>query len=143
MEKQLKDYIGYYMGCPCLNTWFPEGHAMRDNEWKLDGYREHTPKPYLLGNTEDETWTESIKPILRKISDVSEDEWYEIEDATSLIPDVKGYGYFQDAFLKDTLNDRYSWRITNEALVEMRKRGIDCDELISLGVAVDEKTLTK
>lgn len=73
-EKKLRDYAQYYIGCRCLNTWFPEGHDMHNANWVLRGFRSTNEKCYFLDNEEDETWTDSIKPILRKLEDMKEEE---------------------------------------------------------------------
>jgi hypothetical protein len=64
-----KDYAGYYIGCKCLNTWFPEGDKPREYNWVLAGFRTDSEKHYLLENDSHFTWTDSIKPILRRMGD--------------------------------------------------------------------------
>lgn len=129
MEKNLKDYAAYYLGCRCLNTWFPVGHAMYDNEWKLDGYREHSPKPYLLGNTEDETWTDSIKLVLRKITAMTEEE----KNAYHLLCGESTDGVHSVVIRHDT----------PESFHYLLKQGFDLWDLIESRLAVDAATLTK
>jgi hypothetical protein len=135
------NYAGYYLGCRCFNTWFPEGHEQYDNNWLLEGFRPQSPKSYLLGNQTDETWTDSIKPILRKLEDITDGEWLEIENETSIIPDAIGWHGIKESFMTMDIRHRWHWTITNEALIILRKRGIDVDQLIENGLALDSKTL--
>jgi len=71
---QLKDVIYYYIGVKCYNTWFPPDHEAYNAEWMLQGYRATNIKPYLLENETDTTWTDSIKPILRRTEDITDEE---------------------------------------------------------------------
>jgi hypothetical protein len=71
---KLQDYINYYIGCKCFNSWFPEDHPTYNASWVLRGIRSTYEKRYFLDNTEDETWTDSIKPILHRLEDMTEDE---------------------------------------------------------------------
>jgi hypothetical protein len=75
---QLKDIIQYYIGQKCFNTWFPEGHEQYDNGWVLTGVVASYPKPFALENEEDCTWTDSIKLILRRLEDMTEEEAMEL-----------------------------------------------------------------
>src|SRR5882672_10792825 len=83
MEKKLLDYIHYYIGCRCLNTWFPESHPEYNNNWTLVGVCIKHGKPYKLENDDSDTGTNSIKPILRKINSMSWDEWSEVREILS------------------------------------------------------------
>lgn len=74
---ELKDYAHLYIGCRCFNTWFPEGHSGYDRNWVFSGYCPTygtKGNPYYLENEDDVTWTDSIKPILRKLEDMTEEE---------------------------------------------------------------------
>lgn len=140
----LKDYAQYYIGCRCFNTWFPEGHEEYDHNWVFNGYCPTygtKGNPYYLENEDDVTWTDSIKPILRKLEDISDEEWLEIEHETSILPDAIGWYGIKESFMKMDTQHRWHWTVTNEALIILRKRGIDVDKLINNGLAIDSKTL--
>lgn len=71
---KLKDYAPYYIGTPCYNTWFPPDHDTYDAGWVLKGFRTTSEKCYMLESELDITWTDSIKPILRRLEDMTEEE---------------------------------------------------------------------
>lgn len=82
---------------------------------------------------------DDIKPILRPISDMTDEESNELEDAM--------WGNFQDAmlgdkesvlkmFINDSSQDRPGYSITVKATNWLRKNGFDCDELIESGIAI-------
>lgn len=74
---ELKDVIHYYIGCRCFNTWFPEGHKELNKGWVLSGYCQlyaDGGKPFLLESENEVTWTDSIKPILFRLEDMTEQQ---------------------------------------------------------------------
>lgn len=90
-----KDYAGYYIGCRCFNTWFPEDHEEYDRDWILRGVCNNVTsyyKSFLLENDDDFTWTDSIKPILRKLEDITDDE---IKELIAHDKAVKIYDYIR------------------------------------------------
>jgi hypothetical protein len=147
MEKQLKDFVQYYIGCRCLNTWFTSEHPMYNNEWVLDGYNEHSPKPYLLGNTETETWTDSIKPILRRLNDITIEEYVEVcKEVDSEVSEEEvrnSYPSFQKEGMNQMAVDEGDFPQALKAIHYLLKQGFDLFGLLDAGLAVDEKTLTK
>lgn len=64
----------YYLWQKAVNCFFPEGHAMYDNDWRLFAIRLGTKKPFGLENEESETWTESIKLKLRPTVSMTDEE---------------------------------------------------------------------
>lgn len=88
----LKDYAHYYIGQPCLNTWFPSDHDAYDAGWNLTGFHASRVKPFGLENETDKTWTDSIVLKLRRLESMTEEErveifgtdthWYKPFDAT-------------------------------------------------------------
>jgi len=143
----LKEYAQYYIGCRCLNTWFPEDHPEYNRGWFFMAFRtaRDTVNAYGLETENQEylTGTDSIKLILRKLEDVTDDEWWDIETKTSILPDSIGTGGLKDSFFNMHYRSRYHWTIVNQALSELRKRSVDVDGLIDAGLAVDSKTLPK
>ena len=71
---QLKDYAHYYIGKPCLNTWFTPDHDAYDVGWKLVGFNASRVKPFELENDTDTTCTDSIKLKLRRLESMTEEE---------------------------------------------------------------------
>lgn len=157
-EKKLQDYIPYYIGCRCLNTWFPEGHDQYDNNWILMGFHSGYPKPYCLENDEDTTWTDSIKPILRRLESISEDEakfLLHFNDNHEIINSERilnyytfsyrwkdeqfesGYGYSERALWfkqKNWHTDHFNYLL---------KQHFDLFGLIDSGLVIDSATLPK
>lgn len=80
----LRDYAPYYIGTPCYNTWFPPDHDEYNAGWVLRGFRTTSEKCYMLESELDITWTDSIKPILRRLEDMTEGEMVAL--LTSLFP---------------------------------------------------------
>lgn len=76
--KHLKHYAAYYINCPCLNTWFTPEHDAYNAGWKLQGFRADNERCYMLGNETEVTWTDSIKLVLRRLEDMTEEEAIEL-----------------------------------------------------------------
>lgn len=124
---KLQDYIHYYIGCRCFNTWFPEGHEMYDKDWRLMAYRLDVPRQFCLENAEDSTWTDSIKPILHRREDLPETEGVE----------MFGADRYWDIICLEGMWDNFS---TSE-FHSLIKLGYDLFGLIDAGLAIDSKTL--
>lgn len=71
---KLIDYAHYYIGCRCLNTWFTPDHDGYNAGWKLEGFHASRARPYGLENEHDITWTDSVKLILNRLEDLTQDE---------------------------------------------------------------------
>jgi hypothetical protein len=131
---KLQDYIHYYFGCEFIANG--KRYRIVRIDQLVQGIRESS------GGT---VWNEfnpnSIKPILRKLDDITNDEWLEIENEISIIPDAIGWHGIKESFMTMGARHRWHWTITNEALIILRKRGIDVDQLIKNGLAIDSKTL--
>lgn len=75
----IKDYIHYYLGQPCVNSWFPEEHKEYNKGWRLMGIRHiESGKSYRLETEDEETWTDSVKPVLRRIKSLTTQELLQI-----------------------------------------------------------------
>lgn len=70
----IKDFAHYYIGQRCLNTWFSEDHPNYNPGWVLTGFDRDAHRPFKLETEDDFTWTDSIKPVLRRLEDMTEDE---------------------------------------------------------------------
>jgi hypothetical protein len=123
----LKDYAHYYIGCKCFNTWFPEGHEQYDNDWILGGFILNSSKPYCLENSDKDTWTDSIKPILRKLDDITNEECEAYNDIMFTCHSVNK--------LQDQMKTQAA--LTNYLL----SLHFDLHGLITLGLAIDVETL--
>lgn len=126
---KLQDYIHYYIGCRCFNTWFPDDHPEYDRGWILRTYRTapDTVNPYGLETEFGEyiTSTDSIKPILRRAGDITEEEFGKVD----MLKGVVEVGGFKVKFDTPAVMD---WGFKN---------GFDLFGLIDAGLAIDSKTL--
>jgi hypothetical protein len=146
---QLKDIIQYYIGQRCVHTWYNEGHEQYDRAWVLTSIDYSTPNHYRIENPEDDfTWTDSIKLILRKLEDMTGDEYRTIKDQLSV--DVVGAVRSGLLFYSDkkpwvlVLENRLHTNtlLFNDGLI-LLKQGFDLFGLIERGEAVDQKTLNQ
>jgi hypothetical protein len=130
-EKTFKDYAGYYIGCRCVNTWFPEDHPEYDRGWYLRTFRTalDTCNPYGIETLDQEyiTSTDSIKPILRKIGDW---EGHELSVYNTLLGKTT-----------DGVHSVIIHYDTPESFHWLLKQGFDLFGLIDAGMALDSKTL--
>jgi hypothetical protein len=140
-QLNFKDYAPYYIGCKCFNTWFPKGADMYDNDWVLKGYHAGYPKPYCLDNKEEETWTDSIKPILRKLWDMTDEDCWQIDKLDSM--------WVPNTSTEYKTNRLYLYRekcivfrdVSPLVFDYLLKQGFDLFKLIENGLAIDSKTL--
>lgn len=134
-----KDYLPFYISAPCF---------IGDLSWKRPKVAELDLAPYIdldwgkpvkthLDLHTIQAFADQVTLILRPLSSIPEEEWRDIEQKSSVLPDAWGYNGIMDNFLKDTPDLRFGWPIINETLIELRKRGIDVDGLIDAGLAID------
>lgn len=127
---KLQDYAPYYIGCRCINTWFPEGHKEYNKGWVLSGYcqlYDNGGKPFFLESENEVTWTDSIKLILRKLEDITNEECEM---------------YNQIFYTMHSINKVQDQMKTGAALTDyLLKTGFDLFGLIEAGLAIDSKTL--
>lgn len=153
---KLQDYAKYYIGCSCVNTLFPEGHKEYDRNWKLEGYRSDSIKPYCIGTFSHDTWTDSIKLILRKLEDMTDEdkteigkvmEWYKGHDLVGVKHMETMHDTYKnmasDCLIKANSNfdDRLGPSAYFKMLPALTKLGFDLFGLIDAGLAIDSKTL--
>ncbi len=151
---KLQDYIHYYIGCRCVNAWFPEGHEHYDNNWKLTGFLSTSIKPFELENDKENTYTDSIKLLLRKWDSITDDEikqyinfektkemyanvsWDRVEGVLNVHYSIEtDNGYYPQTHTKDFC------RFLPEDIMWLTKNGFDVFGLIDAGLAIDSKTL--
>lgn len=145
---KLQDYIHYYIGCRCINTWFQEGHKEYNKGWVLSGYCQlyaNGGKPFLLESENEVTWTDSINLILRRLEDITEDEFVnaikiydpeeDFEYARSHYPSFKERGMAGMSVQEGQFSD------TMHVVHYLISIGVDMFGLIDAGLAIDSKTL--
>ena len=153
MENKLLDYAGYYIGCGCVNTWFPDDHGAYNPGWKLIGVRADYPKPYCLDSGTSITWTDSIKLILRQLECITDEEkthigklagWYEGKKIINnhhfeIAHDVlKEMAYDCLITADNNVDDRLGPKAYFSFIHYLLKQQFDIFGLIELGFAIDK-----
>jgi hypothetical protein len=133
MKKELKDFIHLYLGCDIIIQY--------DGKEIIEKLQSFDVKTLKISSENYVDYSFNVKLSLRLLLDVSDKEWNEIEEKSSIAPDAFGYYGIKDNFLINTPNTRFSWTVVNEILIELRKRSVDVDGLIEAGLAIDSKTL--
>ncbi len=150
----LQDYAQFYIGCRCLNTWFPESHEMHDNGWVLNGVSKGI-NPYELENETHNTHTSSIKLILRRLEDITDDEikefigWNKLNEMYVNVSFERGnFGiivhYSIDAGDQGVYKQSHNITFHSFSPKEwhyLLSKGFDLFFLIKNGLAIDSKTL--
>ena len=72
---------------------------------------------------------------------MTEEDWEAVTRETKLTHDTIARDSLKDSFIKGGFDDRYHWTVVNKAIIALRKRCIDVDNLIDAGLAVDVKTI--
>lgn len=139
---ELKDYLHYYINSGISVYVFPDDTITNGF---LAKYRQDYPdgvyNPVLTLDNYTKFLNDGYKPLLRRLEDVTDDEWLDIEHETSIAPDAIGWHGIREAFMTTDTRHRWHWTVTNEVLIILRKRGVDVDNLIDAGLAVDIKTI--
>lgn len=139
-ELNFKDYAPFYIGCRCFHTWYPEGHIEYDRGWKLDGYVLGDEKPYLLKNDFACSWTDSIKPILRLVGDMTDEECLMVHKISPFWAEGTSEKYIMDRLY--VIRERIiHLHLIPEVFHYLLKQGYDLFKLIENGLAIDSKTL--
>jgi hypothetical protein len=124
---KLQDYINYYIGCKMI----------RSSHWEPQN------EPYVLDYKNiGEAIEFGDRLVLRRLEDLSDEEWLEMESETSIAPDAIGWYGVRESIMTMETRHRFHWVITNEVLIILRKRGVDVDGLIPAGLAIDAKKIT-
>lgn len=106
---QLKEVIHYYIGQRCVHSWYTEGHEQYDRAWVLTSIDYSTPNHYRIENPDDDfTWTDSIKPILRKLSDMTDEEILHCGKLLCAIPNSNNDFSFEIKRHHNTVGANYS-----------------------------------
>lgn len=142
-DKNIKSIIPLYLRQRCANAFFPSDHKEYDNGWTLEGIDASMVKLYKLSNSTDFTWTEEVHLILRPWTDITEEEMQEIWVVIGGTPHLYEWG-------KDDLKKGLEVGDWGESGIQMdyytmscminylRSRGIDVDDLIDSGFAIDK-----
>lgn len=121
-------YLPFYLGCEASTGSGKVGKLVSVSEsTSIIVYPDDDPRGRVA-------YTKWIIPHLRPLTSVSEDEWNEIESKI-INPDAYGYYGIRDNIMLDVTRYRFGWKIINETLIELRRRGIDVDGLIPAGLA--------
>jgi adenylosuccinate lyase len=119
MEKQLKDYAHLYFGC---DLYAPNGKVLKVYEVYKELF-------YMV-------LADGYKLILRSLSDMTEEEQFEIAEILGIIQ--------VEHFIEAWINKRtysISIHIMAELTNTLRKMGFDIDGLIESGLAIDKTTI--
>lgn len=141
-EKKLQDYLHYYIGCKVQKDSFaldyPTIEGVHGDTVIISKYPYRTPNCDKIF-TRPRIWhsISFVKPILRRLDDISDGEWVEIE---MLLPNVYAKDFLKNVFMNNGL---CHWTVINDALNILRKRCVDVDGLIKSDLAIDAATLPK
>lgn len=148
---ELKDVIHYYIGCEVIIDGKERGRLMGANPipnsvgqvyWDIitEEMKKEDEDFCMPYNDDPDMGPLRIKPILKLLEDVSDAQW----NIISIKCVNHGRGKFvKDSFMSKSHDDRYFWTIVNKCLIQLRKMGVDCDNLIETDQAIDAKTINK
>lgn len=129
MKKELKDYLHLYLGCECILDNKETGKLigfdsrLHDSDVEMVCFTIWIDKENDWSVYNDDKNFERIKPILRPLSDMTEEEKQNIEGTDwSLLPDS-------------------GWEYTAETFLFLLSKGFDLFGLIEAGLAIDKITL--
>lgn len=151
MSKDIRDYIHFYLGCEFANSWFPEYHKEFSRGWKLTAIDYSNPRPFRLEETEDYTWTDSVKPILRKLESMTPEDIaglaiaYGMKDFVVTKANCEGH-IIQMEYLKNGESQTdfihwYVYQLNANVFHYLISQGFDLFGLIDAGLAIDKSTL--
>lgn len=129
MKKELKDYLHLYLGCEVLTN---EGKGILIAVFNQDDGV--ISELVSLSDGGDPDSIEWVKPILRLLSDMTEDEFYEFKkladnDASEL------------AYIENVVNIHTTLFHEFEATRYLLSKGFDIFSLIPAGLAINKTTL--
>jgi len=122
---KLIDYLPYYLGC---DYW------TNNSQGNLNA----KTLPDVIDMCKREM---GVQLHLRRLKDMTEEDWEAVTRETKLTHDTIARDSLKDSFIKGGFDDRYHWTVVNKAIIALRKRCIDVDNLIDAGLAVDVKTI--
>jgi hypothetical protein len=128
---KLTDFIHYYFGCQCLEAIKVPGQELN--------FEPSIVTVRTLFNVQSQL--SDVKLVLRRLEDITDDEWLDIEQETSIAPDAIGWYGVRESIMTTDTRHRFHWTVTNEVLIILRKRGVDVDNLIKNNLAIDAKTI--
>jgi hypothetical protein len=142
-QERLKEVIHLYLGCEIMT---PNGIETLAIVGILgsDRQRVQTIKNGMSCTTQ--FTLSEIKPILRSLDDMTEEEIIQMEHEVYQFPEAVGLMPKQDyiRFFRSTDDDvRSPFFICTKFANWARKNGFDCDNLIPDGIAINAKELQK
>lgn len=117
---ELKDYLHFYLGCECMMTK-PSYHAV--HELHLSVKERFVLRGKLLAYFIETTTQAEIKPILRPLSDMTNDEWNEMGRKLRTGANIR--------------TARDLWKMNAEETVYLLSKHFDLFGLIDAGLAID------
>lgn len=148
MKKKLADYIFLYLGCPILSDrygmarnaglWFTSEN-LDNGKIKDDGLllvQDHRKK----GDRQIVTDVSECRLVLTSIDNVSPEEWQKMAKELNAFC-LKDGEILRKAVLDIRRPATYDWQQCINAGNVLRKHGVDCDELIQSGLAIESKSL--
>lgn len=142
MKKDLKDYLHLYLGCECQT---PDGGMIlsyyqpkkRYKAWFSDDHDQNRKILQGLGLTGKAYFEAEIKPILRSLSDITDEEKNELRklmtpaSSKNLLPVIPA-GRLVNLFVNDKDPAIIVWLLS---------KFFDLFDLLGSGLAIDKKTM--
>jgi hypothetical protein len=140
-EIKLQDYAHYYIGCQCIIDYtLPGGNKIIDYKGMFIRYDCTDKSPYCVKGETDTIWTYSIKPILRKLEDMTDDECMVVNEISPYFTKGTSERYIRERLY--CIRDRIMYlHLIPEVFHYCLKQGFDIFNLINSGLAIDSKTL--
>lgn len=137
----IKDYIHYYLGQPCVNSWYPEDHYEYNKGWIIRMVDPRAERFCFIETEDEETWTDSVKPILRRPDSLTDDEAYHLNKISPYFNSLASEKYIRDRLhvIKKNMADFIG--MTPVRVHYLLSLGIDLFGLLDAGLAVDAETL--
>jgi hypothetical protein len=138
-DKKISDYLHLYLGCEVRGTDGTMTYTLSSVSKKQVLFTDEYRNEIWLG----QEW----KLALRRLSDMTEEEYAELWPLIGGAPHLFAFGA-ED--LRDSLESgdwsetgfQMDYYTMSCMLNYLRKIGIDCDDLIDSGLAIDRNTLT-
>lgn len=132
MKKELKDYLHLYLGCEVMCFWQSTNPAIKPEQKKLIAQKSETPFEISLPTA----LSVNVKPILRTLSDMREEEAVECWELTDTDRDKEIEGWqVVDYFRRE--ENFYE----PKTFLYLLSKHFDLFGLIKSGLAIDKNTL--
>jgi hypothetical protein len=124
--RDIKEYIHHYLGCECIISDLPKRMILEGGRTKIGGY---------LLDCKDEC---TIKPILRKLSSMTEEEFKEFKN-------ICDADFSKMTVIESMTKGEVVTRLCHSAFAQsyLLSKHFDLFDLISSGLAIDKDELEK